>query len=136
MQTFSYALKLKLVFVVLNQLLAVAARGVRKESFEERRYHHSSTADAFSADCRKWDKSPTYPIERHDVNKPYDRSKDPSSTGSIQVTVPSPVIAKQHQTSVFCLCRMILPRATGLSIAANHVSSLLLVTTCRKPDND
>ena len=42
-QCFSYILKLKLEFMVLNQLMAVAARGVRKESFAERRYHHPST---------------------------------------------------------------------------------------------
>ena len=43
-QTFSYILKLKLEFMVLNQLMAVAARGTQKESFAERRYHHSSTS--------------------------------------------------------------------------------------------
>ena len=36
-QTFSYALKLKLEFILLNQLMAVAARGLRRESFEEKR---------------------------------------------------------------------------------------------------
>ena len=45
-QTFSYALKLKLEFLVLNQLMAVAARGVRKESFAERRYHHHDQSSA------------------------------------------------------------------------------------------
>ena len=32
-QTFSYIVKLKLEFIVLNQLMAVAARGLRKEGF-------------------------------------------------------------------------------------------------------
>ena len=41
-QTFSYILKLKLEFMALNQLMAVAARGVQKESFAERRYHYPS----------------------------------------------------------------------------------------------
>ena len=41
-QTFSYIVKLKLEFIVLNQLMAVAARGLKKESFAERRYHHGS----------------------------------------------------------------------------------------------
>ncbi|KAL9036136.1 MAG: hypothetical protein Q9214_006268 [Letrouitia sp. 1 TL-2023] len=44
-QTFSYILKLKLEFVTLNQLMAVAARGLQKENFAERRYHRSSTTD-------------------------------------------------------------------------------------------
>ena len=34
-RTFSYALKLKLEFVVLNQLIAIAARGLQRASFEE-----------------------------------------------------------------------------------------------------
>lgn len=36
LQSFSYALKLKLEFVVLNQLMAVAARGMQRDSFAER----------------------------------------------------------------------------------------------------
>ncbi|KAL9613527.1 MAG: hypothetical protein Q9167_001912 [Letrouitia subvulpina] len=44
-QTFSYTLKLKLEFMVLNQLMAIAARGLPKENFAERRYHHPSTTD-------------------------------------------------------------------------------------------
>ena len=39
-QVFSYALKLRLEFIVLNQLMAVAARGHRRETYEETRYHH------------------------------------------------------------------------------------------------
>jgi hypothetical protein len=42
-QDFSYLLKLKLEFIVLNQLMAVAARGIKSENFAERRYHHPST---------------------------------------------------------------------------------------------
>ena len=42
MQSFSYALKLKLEFVVLNQLMAVAVQGLRKQSFAERRYRKPS----------------------------------------------------------------------------------------------
>ncbi|KAL8662425.1 MAG: hypothetical protein Q9202_004746 [Teloschistes flavicans] len=38
-QTFSYILKFRLELVVLNQLVAVAARGLRRETFEEKRYH-------------------------------------------------------------------------------------------------
>ena len=39
-QTFSYSMKLRLEFIVLNQLMAVAARGLRTDTFEEKRYHH------------------------------------------------------------------------------------------------
>lgn len=46
-QTFSYALKLRLEFTVLNQLMAVAARGLgeRRNSFAEKRYHYPSSVD-------------------------------------------------------------------------------------------
>ncbi|KAL8720216.1 MAG: hypothetical protein Q9225_002878 [Loekoesia sp. 1 TL-2023] len=45
-QTFTYALKLRLEFAVLNQLMAVAARGLsrRGESFAEKRYYNPSAA--------------------------------------------------------------------------------------------
>ena len=42
-QTFSYIIKLKLEYMVLNQLMALAVRGIRKEEFAERRYYHPST---------------------------------------------------------------------------------------------
>ena len=41
-QTFSYILKFRLEFAVLNQLMAVAARGVRRDTFGEKRYHDDS----------------------------------------------------------------------------------------------
>ncbi|KAL8993828.1 MAG: hypothetical protein Q9169_006056 [Polycauliona sp. 2 TL-2023] len=41
-QVFSYSLKFRLEFVVLNQLMAVAARGIRRETFGEKRYHRDS----------------------------------------------------------------------------------------------
>ncbi|KAL8810406.1 MAG: hypothetical protein Q9223_007762 [Gallowayella weberi] len=40
-QTFSYTLKFRFEFLVLNQLMAVAARGLQRETFGERRYHDS-----------------------------------------------------------------------------------------------
>ena len=43
-QTFSYILKLKLEFITLNQLMAVAARGIQKETYAERRYHQTSAS--------------------------------------------------------------------------------------------
>ena len=39
-QTFSYTLKLRLEFITLNQLMAVAARDVYRQTFENRRYHY------------------------------------------------------------------------------------------------
>lgn len=90
---------MKIEFAVLNQLMAVAARGLQKENFEERRYHHGSAADAFSAECRDWDK------KRPDASKKelygsQEGSQDLShSTGSFQITTPSPVLSRQHQTA-------------------------------------
>ena len=45
-QVFSYILKFRLEFVVLNQLMAVAARGIHCETVAEKRYHHNSTDDS------------------------------------------------------------------------------------------
>ena len=54
-QTFSYLLKLKLEFLVLNQLMAVAARGLRRGTFAEKRYHYPSSSDRNkSSDSRFW----------------------------------------------------------------------------------
>lgn len=98
-QTFSYALKLKLEFVVLNQLMAVAARGLRKESFEERRYHHSSAHDAFSAECRQWNqKAPIDPSKEH-TDSDHDALRKSSSIESAQLTVPEAVLSRDNESS-------------------------------------
>lgn len=52
-QDFVYALKFKLEFVVLNQLMAVAARGLKQETFAERRYHHETDTYNTSAASSK-----------------------------------------------------------------------------------
>ena len=99
-QTFSYALKLKLEFVVLNQLMAVAARGLQRESFEERRYHHASAHDAFSAECRQWnEKRPSDPQraqQEHNDND-HDAPQMSSSADSDQPTVPKPILLRSSQ---------------------------------------
>ncbi len=54
-QTFSYLLKLKLEFLVLNQLMAVAARGLRRGTYAEKRYHYPSFSERNkSTDTRFW----------------------------------------------------------------------------------
>ena len=99
-QTFSYALKLKLEFVVLNQLMAVAARGLQRESFEERRYHHSSAHDAFSAECRQWnEKRPSdaqQAQQEHDYSD-HDAPQMSSLADSDQLTVPRPILSRSNQ---------------------------------------
>ena len=106
MQTFSYALKLKLEFVVLNQLMAVAARGKRKENFEERRYHHGSKDDEFTAKCNQWDKLPSGPTTKDTTTK-NTSTKDTemrdfgneksSPRDSVQLTLPSPTLSRRHE---------------------------------------
>ncbi len=51
-QTFSYILKLKLEFMVLNQIMAVAAQGYQKCSLTKRRYYYSSTSGASNQTSR------------------------------------------------------------------------------------
>ena len=99
-QNFSYALKLKLEFVVLNQLMAVAARGLQRESFEERRYHHSSAHDAFSAECRQWnEKGPSDPdqAQQEHNDSDHDALQMSSSADSDQLTVPKPILSRSNQ---------------------------------------
>ena len=99
-QTFSYALKLKLEFVVLNQLMAVAARGLRKETLEEQRYHHSSTHDAFSAECRRWDeKTPSDQPEKRGDSDHDALGEYPSiDSAQLSLSVPEPVLSSGSQS--------------------------------------
>lgn len=97
-QTFSYALKLKLEFVVLNQLMAVAARGLQRESFEERRYHHSSVHDAFSAECRQWDEKVPNDPPKENRDCDHDASRTSPWIDSSQLTVPEPVLPRDNQS--------------------------------------
>ena len=95
-QTFSYTLKLKLEFVVLNQLMAVAVRGSRRPRFEEMRYRQPSTRDEFSADRNPWDAN-TPAKTPQQRNQPISHGKD-SRAHSVQLTVPSRSLSRQqHQ---------------------------------------
>ena len=98
MQTCSYAVKLKLEFVVLNQLMATAARGLQKTNFEERRYNQSSATDGFSALRHDWErKTPDFVKKEHQES--HQRSQKPSHSGSVQITLPSPTLSKQDRGS-------------------------------------
>ncbi|KAL8888222.1 MAG: hypothetical protein Q9215_004313 [Flavoplaca cf. flavocitrina] len=46
-QGLSYIFKFRLEFAVLNQLMAVAARGIRRDTFGERRYHDKSVQESW-----------------------------------------------------------------------------------------
>ena len=96
MQTCSYAVKLKLEFVVLNQLMAVAARGVQRMNFEERRYHHTSATDPFSAECLEWDKKASDQATSEQKGAQQE-SHELSHSDSIQITLPSPTLIKQDR---------------------------------------
>ncbi len=96
-QTFSYILKLKLEFVVLNQLMAVAARGIQKASWEKKRYHHPSLGDTFSAECRRWGgKSPPTPQIRDSPRA----APESSAIPPMDLEMPSPVMSRSHRKSV------------------------------------
>lgn len=102
-QTFSYAFKIRLEFVVLNQLMSVAARGLKRETFEE----SATTIHTFSAELRQWDidnastgqKTETSNTEcTMDVKKVAGR--DDPSKNAMQVSMLSPVYARDHHRSV------------------------------------
>ena len=88
-QTFSYILKLKLEFLVLNQLMAVAARGIEKEGFAERRYHHPSTSG------EKGSSAASSKTSRWGVNSLQER---PNADSIRELVVPSPTLSRVHGT--------------------------------------
>ena len=94
---------MKLEFVVLNQLMAVAARGLQRESFEERRYHHPSLQDAFSAECHKWEEKPSSPPPIHHRQSHQkgqeEASKKELSTENAEISVPTPVLSRMQPGS-------------------------------------
>ena len=90
-QTFSYILKLRMEFVVLNQLMAVAARGLRRETFEERRYHQDSIDDTSNWDRQFQDMTPFGDSSPEKGSAQTSGGEDPS-TGSTQISIPAPVL--------------------------------------------
>ena len=86
-QDFTYALKFKLEFVVLNQLMAVAAKGLRKESFAERRYHYPDPETDHSTGTSNTDKA-GIPLQQFSQN-----SQNPRNN-TAGIPVPSPAHTK------------------------------------------
>ena len=84
-QTFSYILKLKLEFLVLNQLMAVAARGMQKESFAERRYHHPSISNANDSSAANSNASKQGPKSLQD---------SPNAASVKELVIPQPTMSK------------------------------------------
>lgn len=103
-QAFSYALKLRLEFIVLNQLMAVAARGVNRETFEEKRYHHKSAEDTFSAELRQFAEESSSTAARSQLDDQVKaqevQSRDGPSKRSLQISMPSPPFPKDHHLSI------------------------------------
>ena len=90
-QTFSYALKLRLEFTVLNQLMAVAARGIARgrNNFAEKRYHYPTSVDDSST--LKGSKRP----ENGDFESlEYRPSHTNTDDKSVQISAPSPSFIK------------------------------------------
>ena len=89
-QNFSYMAKFKLEFVVLNQLMAVAARGLRKETFAERRYYHSGAENAAM--------SPIFSKKTSNVVSQNDSTKT-SSTEPNLLAIPAPVLSNSPNSA-------------------------------------
>ncbi len=86
-QDFTYALKFKLEFVVLNQLMAVAAKGLQKESFAERRYNYPDPGTNRSTGTSSADKA-GIPLQQFSQN-----SQDPREN-TAGIPIPSPAHTK------------------------------------------
>lgn len=109
-QTFSYIFKLRLEFYVLNQLMSVAARGLKRETFEEKRYHNPSQTDTFSSELRRFgrqdpsSKEPKSESTQWGQSQQVDtrrvNSRDDSSKDSLQISMPSPSATRGHHPSI------------------------------------
>ena len=86
-QVFAYMLKFRLEFVVLNQLMAVAARGVHRETVVDKRYHHDSTNDSIGGTGFQ------DPFTQRS-KKRSTTSKDPAATEATQISAPQPALPK------------------------------------------
>ncbi|KAL9598414.1 MAG: hypothetical protein Q9219_004504 [cf. Caloplaca sp. 3 TL-2023] len=97
-QIFSYILKFRLEFVVLNQLMAVAARGLRRETFGEKRYHNSSMVDTSYLDTNfQVSELIEHPQESCDsLRKPENGEQE---EGATEITVPAPVLEEVRSRS-------------------------------------
>lgn len=97
-QTFSYMLKLRLEFAVLNQLMAVAARGLRRETFGEKRYHNNALRNPSYHDKNlQMLELGDLPDDSKDSLKRPDRSE--SSKTETPITVPAPVLEEMGSQS-------------------------------------
>ena len=90
-QTFSYLIKLKLEFIVLNQLMAVAARGLKKESFAERRYHKGPLPNGKGSSGTTSD----LPIDVPDPETLHAQSNGSAA----EIELPSPTLSRAHKSS-------------------------------------
>ena len=88
-QDFTYALKFKLEFVVLNQLMAVAAKGLRKDSFAERRYNYPDPETDHSTGTSSTEKAGIPMQQFSQIN-----SQDPHENNTTSVPAPSPAHTK------------------------------------------
>ncbi|KAL8670474.1 MAG: hypothetical protein Q9168_004998 [Polycauliona sp. 1 TL-2023] len=84
-QTFSYILKFRLEFAVLNQLMAVAARGVRRDTFAEKRYHD----DTMDNEMYDWNGTPDHADISGEGHQ--DGEMRNTSQGETEITVPTAV---------------------------------------------
>ena len=91
-QNFTYMLKFRLEFVVLNQLMSVAARGVCRETMAERRYHRTSLED--SRVGSQSNKPSTQQSEQATVT-----SRENPATRSTQIAMPPAALIRGSESS-------------------------------------
>ncbi|MCJ1266404.1 hypothetical protein MMC22_006289 [Lobaria immixta] len=75
-QNFCYILRLRLEFIVLNQLMDVAARGIRRRTFGETRYYHTANQESM----RSHDNAPQQKAKNSHPSMKRDSFKDPEQT--------------------------------------------------------
>ena len=118
-QTFSYIFKLRLEFIVLNQLMSVAARGLKRETFEDKRYHMSAQADTFSNELRHFGfQDSTLSEQKTEASTAEPKieakkipSRDDPSKSSLQISMPSRALSRGHHPSMSANSEQTLPNS-------------------------
>ncbi|KAI4185052.1 MAG: hypothetical protein L6R41_004349 [Letrouitia leprolyta] len=94
-QVLSYILKFRLEFAVLNQLMAVAARGIHRETFGEKRYHDASlgASSYYGQQYPMSDiiKDPGCLVQSNSGDGSENPYGSESSKGETDIAVPAPV---------------------------------------------
>ena len=133
-QLFSYAVKLRLEFLVLNQLMAVAARGLRSETYTEKRYHKSSMQDdhVYIGNSGSSRPKPMISPEKRCNSTRADFKSKFTATDPTEVSVPRSAHLSEDQSPTDSISPMHRPRLDDLPRTPDPLSEQPSLDDVRK----